>query len=184
MTRKFVLSAAAVAALGLVSAHNVLASGINVTPSQDATALVKALIGNNSDVTLVPGSATIVSNTVGSDATSASTGAFDSATFLPFKSGVVLSSGKATGVAGPNTTDSNTTDYSAPGDSDLDKIVTPSTTNDASVLQFQFTTTKSQISFQYVFGSEEYNEFVNSEFNDVFAFFLNGKNIALIPGIG
>jgi hypothetical protein len=33
-----------------------------------------------------------------------------------------------------------------------------------------------------VFASEEYNEFAGSAFNDIFAFFLNGENIALIPG--
>jgi hypothetical protein len=45
------------------------------------------------------------------------------------------------------------------------------------------------VSFQYVFASEEYNEYVCSNFNDVFAFFLNGvsvplaqTNIATIPG--
>ncbi|MEZ6115309.1 MAG: choice-of-anchor L domain-containing protein [Pirellulaceae bacterium] len=38
------------------------------------------------------------------------------------------------------------------------------------------------VSFEYVFASEEYNEYVNSSFNDVFGFFLNGSNIALLPG--
>jgi hypothetical protein len=38
------------------------------------------------------------------------------------------------------------------------------------------------LTFQYVFGSEEYNEFVGTQFDDVFGFFLNGKNVALIPG--
>jgi hypothetical protein len=38
-----------------------------------------------------------------------------------------------------------------------------------------------QVSFEYIFGSEEYYEWVNSKFNDVFAFFLNGQNIALLP---
>ena len=33
-----------------------------------------------------------------------------------------------------------------------------------------------------MFGSEEYNDFVGSNFNDVFAFFVNGVNFALIPG--
>jgi hypothetical protein len=49
-------------------------------------------------------------------------------------------------------------------------------------LQLNFTPTANLISFQFVFGSEEYNEFVNQAFNDVFAFFLNGQNIALLPG--
>lgn len=38
------------------------------------------------------------------------------------------------------------------------------------------------IQFSYVFGSEEYNEWVGSQFNDVFGFFVNGVNYALIPG--
>lgn len=36
--------------------------------------------------------------------------------------------------------------------------------------------------FQYVFSSDEYNEYVNSRFNDVFAFFVNGVNCATLPG--
>ena len=43
------------------------------------------------------------------------------------------------------------------------------------------------LEFSYVFASEEYNEYVCSQFNDVFGFFVNGgeysnENIALIPG--
>jgi len=36
--------------------------------------------------------------------------------------------------------------------------------------------------FNYVFGSDEYNEYANSSVNDTFGFFLDGTNIALIPG--
>ena len=38
-----------------------------------------------------------------------------------------------------------------------------------------------QVSFEYIFGSEEYYEWVSSKFNDVFGSFLNGRNIALLP---
>jgi hypothetical protein len=59
-------------------------------------------------------------------------------------------------------------------------------TFDANVLTFTFHKSDPNapdvVSFQYVFASEEYNEFVGSRFNDVFGFFLNGTNIALIPG--
>jgi len=37
------------------------------------------------------------------------------------------------------------------------------------------------VSFEYIFGSEEYPEWVGSQYNDAFKFFLNGTNIALIP---
>ena len=58
----------------------------------------------------------------------------------------------------------------------------PTSTFNAAVLEFSFIPSNDVVSFRYVFGSEEYNEFVGHEFNDIFAFFLNGSNIALIPG--
>jgi hypothetical protein len=50
------------------------------------------------------------------------------------------------------------------------------------VLEFDFIPEGDSISFQYVFASDEYNDFVNTAFNDVFGFFLDGENIALVPG--
>ena len=35
-----------------------------------------------------------------------------------------------------------------------------------------------------MFSSDEYNNFSNSSFNDVFAFFVNGVNCATVPGTG
>ena len=48
---------------------------------------------------------------------------------------------------------------------------------------YQTVTTVTTIGFRAdVFGSDEYNEYVGASFNDVFGFFLDGVNIALIPG--
>jgi len=55
------------------------------------------------------------------------------------------------------------------------------TTHDATILEFDFIPYSDVISFQYVFTSDEYNEWVNTPFNDVFGFFLNGVNVALLP---
>ncbi len=102
---------------------------------------------------------------------------------IGLESGVILSTGDASDVVGsPNGNNDIDTNNGTPGDPDLDAIVAPNTTNDAAVLEFDFVATGTVLVFQYVFGSDEYNDFVNAGFNDVFAFFLNGQNVALIPG--
>jgi len=55
---------------------------------------------------------------------------------------------------------------------------TVSSINDVAVLEFDFIPTSDSLSFNYVFGSEEYFAFENSQFNDVFGFFLSGPGIS------
>ena len=49
--------------------------------------------------------------------------------------------------------------------------------NDAVVLEFDFVPVADTIEFRYVFGSDEYLTFVNTQYNDVFAFLLSGPGI-------
>ncbi|WP_053203043.1 choice-of-anchor L domain-containing protein [Jiangella muralis] len=97
--------------------------------------------------------------------------------------GVVLSSGAVAGeyssILGPNVSKTMTTELGAPGDDDLTALV-EAATFDATVLEFDFVPATDQISFQYTFGSEEYNEYVGSPYNDVFGFFVNGENCAVV----
>jgi uncharacterized repeat protein (TIGR01451 family) len=97
-----------------------------------------------------------------------------------FEGGIILSSGSIANVVGPNALDNVTTANGTPGDADLNALIAPNTTNDASVLEFDFVTDDDHVSFRYVFASDEYNEYVNSSFNDVFAFFVNGANCATV----
>jgi gliding motility-associated-like protein len=53
-----------------------------------------------------------------------------------------------------------------------------SSVNDLCILEFDFEAGGDSISFNYVFGSDEYLEWVNSPFNDIFAFFLSGPGIS------
>jgi Ig-like domain CHU_C associated len=101
---------------------------------------------------------------------------------LDMDSGVILSSGKATDAAGPNTSQNTTTAFNTPGDADLDKLVAPLKTHDAVLLEFDVVTAGSTFGIRYIFASEEYKEFVGSAFNDVFGFYVDGANIALVPG--
>ncbi len=97
-------------------------------------------------------------------------------------SGVVLSTGEAADVVGPNNDSARTTENATPGDAALDALVAPYQTMDAAVLEFDVTPSASTIAIRFVFGSEEYPEFVGSPYNDVLAIFVNGVNCANYNG--
>ncbi len=78
-------------------------------------------------------------------------------------------------------------------DQDLSDLNGATDINDIAILEFDFIPIGDSIGFKYVFASEEYNEYVGSNFNDVFGFFLSGPgingaftnnavNMAVIPG--
>jgi hypothetical protein len=97
-----------------------------------------------------------------------------------FDEGVILSSGAVASVVGPNQSDSITTSNGTAGDPDLASLVGGATTFDAGVLAFDFVPDASTVFFRYVFASDEYNEYVGTGFNDVFGFFVNGTNCAMV----
>ena len=115
-------------------------------------------------------------------------------TNLGLTSGIVLSSGYVNHIPAVASTSGAMSDATGSGsDVDLGTIAGSAGTNDACVLQFDFIPTSNIVSFRYIFGAEEYNEFVNVGSNDVCGIFLSGPditglfsnsavNIALIPG--
>ncbi len=52
-----------------------------------------------------------------------------------------------------------------------------SSANDVCILEFDFIPNGDSLIFEYIFGSDEYLTWVNSSFNDVFAFFIAGPGI-------
>lgn len=109
----------------------------------------------------------------------------DSTNQLGIKQGIILTSGNAYYILGPNKTPRSGWASNAPGDEDLNNIARGKT-YDASILEFDFVTMSENLSFEFVFASEEYLEYVGSKFNDVFAFFIttpDGEqyNIATLP---
>ncbi|MFA6941864.1 MAG: choice-of-anchor L domain-containing protein, partial [Clostridiaceae bacterium] len=99
---------------------------------------------------------------------------------IGFDEGAILSSGNASYVVGPNDITNKTAENGLSGDADLTSLAEVPT-YDAAILEFDFVPTSNVVSFQYVFSSEEYNEWANGTVNDTFAFFINGVNYALIP---
>ena len=149
------------------------ASAMSITAMDSASNLAQSLVG----------SGVAISNVTYTGATVAS-GYFSggSAAGIGIDSGVVLTSGAASLLNGnSNTSDSITGSNGQPGDADLNALVGGST-QDATILEFDFVSDGDAAYFSYVFGSEEYNEYVDSAYNDVFAFFAGGQNVALIPG--
>jgi MYXO-CTERM domain-containing protein len=131
------------------------AQAITVAASADAAALAATLGGAGVTIS----NATLTGNTTGGAGTFAA-----GAGSVGFDTGVLLTTGTVGCVPGPNNQGGCTG--------------TGTTTS----LKFDFTSTTGSVFFSYVFGSEEYNEFVNAGFNDKFELLLNGVNIALLPG--
>ena len=115
-------------------------------------------------------------------------------TNLGLDHGIIITSGDATLAPPPNNSGSAGTNNNLAGDPDLQSML-PSGIDayDAVILEFDFIPQSNHIEFNYVFGSEEYEEFVNGGYNDVFGFFISGpgingpysnnaENIALVPG--
>lgn len=100
---------------------------------------------------------------------------------IGFDSGIILSSGDIAYVIGPNQYDRISANNNAPGDADLSTL-SGFATNDAAVLEFDFVPDSTTIYVRFVFASDEYNEYVNTSFNDTFAFFVNGINCATVNG--
>jgi gliding motility-associated-like protein len=120
-------------------------------------------------------------------------GYFDgSASNIGIDGGVMLSSGDIEIAIGPNVAGGAGLGVGGLGDDDLETL-SGVATFDAVILEFDFVPTGDSINFDYVFASEEYNEYACGTVNDVFGFFLSGPgiagpftngaiNIALIPG--
>lgn len=150
---------------------------LSVTTGFSAQQLANTLAGYNIQVT----NATISGN-------SQQFGKFQfTGNQLGVNSGVILSTGRAVEAIGPNTSGSTSTGFGGPGHPLLTGLAGYQT-YDAVVFQFQFQVQSDQIEFKYIFLSEEYNEYVGTGFNDVFAFFISGpgitgeENLAVVPG--
>lgn len=103
-------------------------------------------------------------------------GTFSGTSNIGLASGVILTSGDINLAPGPNNNTSAGFDNSGGGDPDL-AAVANGVINDACILEFDFVPESDTIKFRYVFGSDEYHEFANTAYNDVFGFFLSGPGI-------
>ena len=161
----------------------------NYTPTQLVTDILVGngggcVVPNISNVTVTPSTAATVENRAW--------GYFNRATAtFPFLEGIVLSTGFAKKAG--NTAQSSMGDNNGgTGDADLSAAIGVPNLNNASVLEFDFVPTSSQMKFNYIFASHEYEGSYPCpplQFDDAFALLLKPNtpgstytNLAVLPG--
>ncbi|WP_020532109.1 OmpA family protein [Flexithrix dorotheae] len=102
--------------------------------------------------------------------------------------GLMMTTGSIFNAVGPNSSEKKGSNNRRSGDPVLEKLLGNNVkTYDACILELEVIPKADTMAFNFMFASEEYDKFVGSEYNDVFAFFIkgkgieNGRNIALIP---
>ena len=111
---------------------------------------------------------------------------------LNMEKGLLLTTGNATNAKGPNNQPGLGTiidPFNDLGDADLNYLSNllgnGSVSRDACIVELDVFAETNEVVFEYVFGSEEYPEFIFHEggFNDIFAFLVSGPGIAGDPNL-
>lgn len=161
------------------------------------------LVGNNGDIEIVNA---VYFGGAEWDGTPFNLGLFSNGqNFIGFNEGVILSTGSVKvaeclnqagqpAPCGPQFWRTEGATGSGLFDPDL-FLASPGTQFDPAIFEITFKALTEKITFEFVFASEEYNEFVNTGYNDAFGFFLsgpglmgvysnNGINLAKVPNTG
>jgi hypothetical protein len=138
-----------------ITASATSALALTVAQESNTTTLLNNLLGSTSGLS---------NFTVTSTGNSSAFGTFNNDTVFSLGSGIVLSTGNAVDVVGPNN------QGGATGAGNLAQLD----------ISFDADNSADKLFFQYVFGSEEFLEYAGSQFNDSFQLSLNGVNLALL----
>ena len=139
-------------------------SQITITQNSNAEALSQMLVGSGVTISNV----TMNCNT-------AASGTFtNQSTNMGLSQGVVMATGKVSSISQPASSFASTA-LNGAGDAQLSTL-TSGPIYDPCILQFDVVPQGDTLQFKYVFASEEYPQFVCSQFNDVFGFFITGPN--------
>ncbi|HEU4717250.1 MAG TPA: choice-of-anchor L domain-containing protein [Bacteroidia bacterium] len=146
---------------------------LTVNTSVTANQLISSLLGgglNVSNVTLncAPGAYGTFSN--------------GNTTNIGINNGIMLTTGQAANAIGPNNSASAGTCNGTSGADPQLTALEPLATEDPCILEFDMVPTCNNLQISFVFGSEEYPEFVNSGYNDAFGFFITGPGPACQAG--
>lgn len=148
---------------------------LNLNTNATATQLVQSIVGNgciasNVKINCPKGAFSTFTNTTSN---------------IGLANGILLTTGSASMALGPNNSDSKGFNNGASGDVDLQNLALATagsssviSTYDGCAIEFDMVSSCDSVVIEYVFGSEEYPEYVNRQFNDIFGFFISGPNPA------
>jgi gliding motility-associated-like protein len=139
-------------------------SQLTVTNNSVATTLAQNIVG----------SGLTISNANLNCGTNASGTFVCTSTHLGIANGILLTTGKAQGVSNSGSFLCNVVNNNNFTDPQITAI-SPQATYDVCILQFDFIPKCDTMRISYVFGSDEYPQYIN-QYNDVFAMFLTGPN--------
>lgn len=146
---------------------------LTVTPMDSAEEMAQSLAGPGVEISNVSFSGNTVSAGYFSGGYAAGN---------DISSGLILTTGNAAYADSENSSSSTSYRAGTSGNATLETLIPGYRTYDATILSFDFVSTGDSAYFNFSFASEEYTEWVGSSYNDVFGFFVNGENVALIPG--
>ncbi|MGB3280261.1 MAG: Hint domain-containing protein [Pseudorhodobacter sp.] len=160
-----------------------MATGAELTYQTNASALAMANTIFGSGVTVNGAS---YSGPSGSSAIYSNGGL--STGVVPSTSGVILSTGNVTNFTqssgDPNRSSGTSTDTSGANNNALFNAIAGTNTYDAVWLDVDFTPVGDTMTMSFVFSSEEYPEYINSQFNDVVGVWVNGTHVPITVGNG
>lgn len=181
-------------------------AGIFIALFSQAQLTVDASLSNTQLAQLITGSGISISN-VSVDCQTTSSGKgygkyhATATSLINISDGLLLTTGEINNAIGPNNSSSKTSYYgnnpeasnnSSNAIKALIQAESGKTIYEFCEFSFDIIPVGDTLKFNYAFASEEYNEYVNTNYNDAFAFYITGanptggnytnKNIAIVPG--
>jgi hypothetical protein len=152
------------------------ARAFSITNTDNANTLAAAFLLPGSGITITGASLNY------SIPVTVTAGAYPTGTYvqgpLGIGDGIIVTNGLATNALPPDISASTSYDLGLPGNTIVDQIVgMPVASLDTIILTLNFNVDAwvNSIAFDFIFGSEEYPEYVGSQYDDAFGVFLNGN---------
>ncbi len=126
---------------------------------------------------IISGGLTITNATINCPTNAYGTFTNGATTDLGIPTGLILTTGDVGDLNAPGGAFMSTDNGTNCNDPQLNSLE-PFANNDCCILEFDVVPTCDELQIRFVFGSEEYPEWVSAGFNDAFGFFISGQNPA------